>query len=64
MDSMFDPKVDPMKVDQGKDKDLVLNSAVNFYSPDIKEAEAKAYYKSIIDKDDPEPISYGLNTKL
>ena len=36
---------------------------MNFYEGVTRE-EVEAYYASIIDKNDPNPISYGLNTKV
>ncbi len=45
-------------------KDLLLNSAVNFYAPGITEEEAIAFYKAMVDSTDQTPVSYGLNSKL
>jgi len=64
MEAMFNMDVDPKKVSLDPTRDLVLNSAVNFYGADITEAEVDAYYESITDKDNKEPVSYGLNSKL
>jgi dipeptidyl-peptidase-3 len=64
IDMLFDPGMDAVKVNQDPNKDLVLASAVNFYGPDVTEAEVDAYYQKIIDKTDPKPISYGLNSRL
>ena len=64
MAAIFDPAKDAKKVNLDGKTDLVLNSAINFYDPDITQAEAEAYYASIIDTNDKQPISYGLNTKL
>tara|TARA_R110002050_G_scaffold300786_1_gene472664 strand:- start:1427 stop:3463 length:2037 start_codon:yes stop_codon:yes gene_type:complete len=61
---LFDPAKDAKKVSLDSESDLVLSSAINFYDADITQAEAEAYYKSIIDTTSTEPISYGLNTKL
>ncbi len=55
---------DSKKVSKDSNSDLVLSSAVNFYDPDINEAEAIAFYKKQIDTTDKRPISYGLNSKL
>ena len=46
------------------DKGLVKGSAVNFYDPNITEAEVDAYYKNKVKKGDQTPVSYGLNSKL
>ena len=60
---IFDPTVDAKKVSQDSTKDLVTESAVNFYK-DVTQEEVEKYYKSIADEDDPTPISYGLNTRV
>ncbi len=60
---LFDPTVDAKMVSQDSSKDLVANSAVNFYQ-DVTQAEVEAYYKSIVDEEDPTPISYGLNSRV
>lgn len=62
---IFDPSVDAKKVSKDGTQDLVLNSAVNFYGPDITEKEVEAYFKSkTAGKDAARPLSYGLNSKL
>ena len=61
---IFDTSKDAKKVSLDSESDLVLNSAINFYDPDITQKEAEAYYSSIIDTNNKQPISYGLNTKL
>ena len=61
---LFDPAKDAKKVSLDSESDLVLSSAINFYDPDITQAEVEAYYKSIVDINDAQPISYGLNSKL
>lgn len=60
---IFDPAVDAKKVSQDSTKDLVTHSAVNFYKG-VTQAEVEDYYKSIADKNDPTPISYGLNSRV
>lgn len=62
--AIFDPSFDAKKVNLDPDKGLVKGSAVNFYGQDLTEEEVDAYYAKIIDKDDEQPISYGLNSKL
>lgn len=64
IDILFDPSRDAKKVVKSGDGDLLLESAVNFYAPDITQAEAEAYYESRIDKNDLEAISWGLNATL
>jgi dipeptidyl-peptidase-3 len=54
---------DSKKVVLDKDKDIVLESAVNFYEPGITTKEAKAFYNSIeVDKE--MPVEIGLNSRL
>jgi dipeptidyl-peptidase-3 len=60
---IFDPSVDAKKVSQDSTKDLVTHSAVNFYKG-VTQAEVENYYKRITDKNDPTPISYGLNSRV
>jgi len=60
---LFDPAVAPKKVSQDSTKDLVVNSAVNFYDG-VTQAEVEHYYQGIIDEKDTTPISYGLNSRL
>ncbi|MEL6987873.1 MAG: dihydrofolate reductase, partial [Bacteroidota bacterium] len=64
MEAIFNPDLDNKKVNRDKSKGIVKGSAVNFYDPDITEAEVDAFYASVIDKKDLYPISYGLNSKL
>jgi dipeptidyl-peptidase III len=61
---MFNPAIDAKKVNKADGADLLITSAINFYGPDVTQAEAEAFYKKIIDKNDTEPISYGLNSTL
>ncbi|MBW7997028.1 MAG: dihydrofolate reductase [Candidatus Glassbacteria bacterium] len=60
---IFDPAVDPKGVNLSPAADLVAGSANNFYE-NVTQAEAEAFYEKMIDRDDPTPISYGLNSKL
>jgi dipeptidyl-peptidase-3 len=60
---IFDPKVDAKKVCQDPSVDLVANSAVNFYEG-VTQKEVEEYYARLVDKNDPTPISYGLNSRV
>ena len=62
--AMFDPEFDAKKVNQDPDKDLVKASAVNFYGPDITEAEVTAFYAAKTDVDEARPVLHGLNSKV
>lgn len=60
---IFDPKVDAKIVDLGVGIDNVKASANNFYEG-VTLAEVEAYYNSRINKNDEQPISWGLNSKM
>jgi dipeptidyl-peptidase III len=63
MKAIFDPASDAKKINQSAD-DLVLASAVNFYDPDITQAEAEAFYAEKKQQLKNERVSMGLNSKL
>lgn len=58
-----DPNKDAKKINLAANEDLLQTSAMNFYEG-LSQAEVEAYYEKKIDKKDPTPISYGLNSKL
>jgi len=60
---IFDPTVAPKRVNQDDGTDLVTTSACNFYEG-ITQAEAEAFYQSVSNPADPEPVSIGLNSIL
>jgi dipeptidyl-peptidase-3 len=60
---LFDPKVDPKRVNQEAGIDLVLGSANNFYSG-VSQDEVEAYYKPLKNPTDTTPIWFGLNSRL
>lgn len=60
---MFDPDVQPVKVNKHDGQDLVLTSACNFYEG-VTQQEVEAYYAKLKDLSDPEPLSYGLNSTV
>ncbi|MFN3952160.1 MAG: dipeptidyl-peptidase 3 family protein [Thermaurantimonas sp.] len=64
LDFLFDPKADARKVVRDDGSDPILESAVNFYDPGIKTAEAEAFYSAMRNPEDSTPVSYGLNSKL
>lgn len=61
---IFDAAVMPKRVFQDGSKDVVVNSASNLYGDGVTQAEVEAYYAGIKKPNDPEPISYGLNSKV
>jgi len=62
--AIFDPSFDAKKVNRADGVDLLLASAVNFYAPDVTQAEAEAFYASKEDADPERPVSHGLNSRL
>ena len=60
---VYDPDVYPQRKSTDKSKDIVAASAVNFYE-NVTRQEVEDFYAAMVDKNDPEPISYGLNSKL
>lgn len=61
---IFDPNVMPKRVFQDGSKDVVVNSASNLYGDGVSQADVENYYASIKKPGDPQPISYGLNSKV
>lgn len=55
---------DMKRVSLDSSKDLVLESATNFYQEDLTQAEVEKYYASVMDESDETPVEYGLNSKL
>ncbi len=54
---------DAKKINLSKDADIVLESAINFYGPDVTNADVESFYGAI-EVDAEEPIEVGLNTML
>ena len=55
---------DAKKVNQAKGVDNVLESAVNFYGPNVTNADVESFYKKMKSPDPKKPLSYGLNSQL
>ena len=60
---IYDKGFLPSRKSTDPDKDIVAASAVNFYDG-VTRDEVEGYYAAIADPSDPEPVSYGLNTKV
>ena len=63
LEIIYNPDIWPQRRSTETSGDLVALSAVNFYEGVTRE-EVEKYYKSIVDPTDPEPVSWGLNTKV
>lgn len=62
-DIIFNPKVAPVRKETDKTRDIVANSAVNFYEGVTRE-EAEKFYNQQVSPDPNRPLSFGLNSKL
>lgn len=60
---LFDPELFAKRVNREAGADLVKDSANNFYEG-VTQKQVEKFYKKKIDKKDPEPVSWGLNSKL
>ena len=60
---IFDPTIQPKRVNQKAGDDLVQTSACNYYEG-VTQQEAENFYEAMRDENDPMPISYGLNSTL
>lgn len=60
---IFDPVVMPKRVNQADGEDLVQTSAANYYEG-VTQQEAEAFYAAQKKADDPEPVMYGMNSRL
>lgn len=63
LDYVYNPGLYPQRRSNSKDGDIVELSAVNFYEG-VNRKEVEDYYASMEKKNDPEPVSYGLNSKV
>ncbi|MUU78082.1 dihydrofolate reductase [Winogradskyella sp. HL2-2] len=63
LEVLFNNK-DSKKVNQAKGVDNVLESAVNFYGPDVTNQDVADFYKTKKSPDPKKPLSYGLNSQL
>ena len=64
MEVMFDPGVLAKRVNQAEGADLLQTSAMNYYAPDVTQAEAEEFYAKMKETNDPRPVMYGMNSRL
>ena len=62
---IFDPTLYPTRLNQKAGDDLLWTSSSNYYR-NVRQAEAEKFYNDMAaaNAEDPEPISYGLNSQL
>ena len=61
---LFDPDLDSKRVNLDPKADQIKGSATNYYAQELTQKEVEDYYASIVDPEDPRPVSHGLNSKL
>lgn len=64
LQAMFDPAVDAKKINLDPSKDLIKDSAINFYGADLTAQDVEDFYNRKMVKGEARPISYGLNSQL
>ncbi len=64
LDIIYDPDIYPQRRSTDRSKDIVAESAVNFYGEGVTRSEVDAFYAAQARPGDPHPISYGLNSKV
>ena len=62
---IFDPELYPSRLNQTQGDDVVITSANNYYEG-VTQQDVEDFYAKMVaaDGNNPEPISYGLNSKL
>ncbi|MBK6921326.1 MAG: dihydrofolate reductase [Deltaproteobacteria bacterium] len=60
---VFDPSVAPKRVNLDPKQDLIKSSATNYYDG-VSQKDVERFYARKVDKKDPTPVSWGLNSQL
>ena len=60
---IFDPKLMTKRVNQADGEDLVTTSAANYYEG-VTQQEVEDFYATQKNAGDPEPVMYGMNSRL
>ena len=63
LEIIYNPDIYPQRKSNSSEGDIVALSAVNFYDG-VTRDEVEKYYHELQDPNDPEPVSYGLNSKV
>ncbi|MBE6232538.1 MAG: dihydrofolate reductase [Bacteroidales bacterium] len=63
LDLIYNPLIYPQRKSTDKSRDIVMESAVNFYEG-VTKAEVEKFYADMVDPADKTPVSYGLNSKV
>ncbi len=62
--AIFDASLYRSRLDQTEGVDMIAASSNNYYGEGVSQAEVEKFYGEMIDHNDPEPVSYGLNSQL
>ena len=64
IEAIFNPSIYAKRKVKDSNKDMIVESANNFYGEGVTQKMVEDYYSKIIDKNDTEPIEYGLNSTM
>lgn len=64
IEAIFNPNIYAKRKVKDSKVDMIAASANNFYGDGVTQKMVEEYYAKIIDKNDHEPIEYGLNSTL
>ncbi len=64
IEAIFNPSIYAKRKVKDSKKDMIVESANNFYGDGVTQKMVEDYYSKIIDKNDTEPIEYGLNSTM
>ncbi|MDR1726929.1 MAG: dipeptidyl peptidase 3 [Acidobacteriota bacterium] len=61
---IFDPALYAKRTNQADGVDLIRSSANNYYGEGVSQPEVEAFYRRMKEGGGPEPVPYGLNSRL
>lgn len=64
LDAIFNPSLYAKRKVKDSSKDMIVASANNFYGEGVTQKMVEEYYAKVIDKNDSQPIEYGLNSTM
>jgi dipeptidyl-peptidase-3 len=64
IEAIFNPSIYAKRKVKDSKKDMIVESANNFYGDGVTQKMVEDYYGKIIDKNDTQPIEYGLNSTM
>ena len=64
MEVIFNPLIAAKRVNQTEAEDQLQTSAMNYYAPDVTQAEAERFYEDMKQDADPRPVMFGMNSRL